>query len=146
MARPGETLQLERIDSTDITASEDRYGRDLSCSERGELQRSATGDYLLIGETANLRQQLAHRLRTEPGALHRHRDYGCAALAYVGQANTTTLQLLIQGAVAQALSADPRVDSVEKVIISLTAESIIAEAELTTRTETTSLAVEVGTL
>lgn len=149
VARPGDMLIIpdgaeQTADST-IT-SDNRFGRDLACDANGYLQGTSSGDLAVVDGSANLVQQLRHRLQTPRGELIRHPLYGCDMHNYVGQAAAPTLAILIQAAVAQALVDDPRVARVEGVSVRQRGDQIEALVNVEARNERIALTVEVGTL
>ena len=86
---------------------EDVYGVDVDLS--GGLINLAAGDYAPIGGGPNLRQALAHRLKTAVGEMLAHPEYGCNAHAVLGMKNMPVIVLMIGGYVRRALQAEPRV-------------------------------------
>jgi len=141
VARPGDRLLVPDVgtDATTTTDVADRYGRDIMADRFGRLTLTAAGDLGLIAGLANLAQQLRHRLRCERGAMVRHPSYGCPAQAYIGQATGPALTALLQSAIAEALTDDPRVGSVGGVDVVTTGEAVLVTAHVVAAGETLDL-------
>lgn len=108
-----------------VSNSDDVYGIDLLL-EGGRVVVSPTGDFATVSGVANLKQALGNRLRTAPGDLMFHPDYGCKVYQLIGQGATPGNDQLAAAFVAQAMLSDPRVSSASSVQASVNGDVISA--------------------
>lgn len=146
VAKPGDSIIIPGIgnQTANTSTADDRYGRDLRCDAQGRLLLTDAGDLDLLDGVANLAQQLRNRLLCERGAMVRHPAYGCDAPAYVGQTTGPTLAALLQGAVASALTDDPRVASVSGITVSTELDSIVVAARVQAQGDSVDISIAVG--
>jgi len=97
-----------------VQIAEDVLGVDAALPA-GQLQANDSGDWSLIAADANLRQALAHRLKTPTGDLLAHPDYGCDTHVLLGLRNRRSVQALLIGYVRRAIAQDPRVAQTDQV-------------------------------
>lgn len=140
VARPGETLLIPG-GSTSERSANDRYGRDLAVDPEAGILFTPEGDIATVGGVANLQQQMRHRLIVSPGGLLRHPDYGNGAQAYVGRESTAAIRALMQSQLATSALDDPRIVSVEQVVITASGTTVTASARLIAASDIVDLSV-----
>ena len=116
--------------NTDATERAQIYERDCKMVKR-RLVVDGSGDIAVSTGTANLTQQLSHRINTPRGQLTRHPDYGCLVWLLQGKVTGPTASLLGAQYVKSAVEADYRVSSV----ISSTAEAVGDATRITATAE-----------
>lgn len=99
-------IPLGRISRAPQSA-EDVLGSDVHLSS-GEIQIGG-GDYALVSSHENLKQALAHRIKTSLGELITHPDYGCNANVAIGMKIRSLSVLMLAGYVRRAILSEPRV-------------------------------------
>lgn len=136
VARYGDTLIVpdgSREIAPDAKTAEEVFGADAAL-ERGLLTADETGDIALLAGRANLKQALEHRVRTAPGELIFHQDYGCEVHRLRGQAVDHLNALLARAYVSKALRQDDRVDSVSSLESEAVGDTIHVDATAETIT------------
>jgi len=88
-----------------------RLGVDLVFDEDGDLLVTPTGDLSMASGVDCLLQDVQDRLRTMPGDLWKHADFGCEANLLLGAPDTPLNRALAQRAIRMALEDEPRIDS-----------------------------------
>lgn len=115
LARPGVLLYGDTLlvpaPTADVspgaTWAEDVFLADVALP--AGLLQVADGDLRVVGGHENLRQALGIRIRTEPGELVFHGDYGCRVHEEKGRRNTPVAALLSRAFVRDAVLDDQRV-------------------------------------
>ena len=87
----------------------EHLGTDLAFDEDGDLLVSASGDLALISGRDCLLRDLADALRTQPGDLFPHPEYGCGLLGMLGANDTPLNRTLAQRFITKTLENDQRV-------------------------------------
>ncbi len=87
----------------------EHLGTDLAFDNDGDLVVSATGDFALVTGRDCLLHDLADALRTLPGELFPHPEYGCGLLGMLGCNDTPLNRALAQRYITQTIERDPRV-------------------------------------
>lgn len=105
------------------------YERDCEMAGR-MLQATDGGDFAVVAGSANLRQQLQHRLDTPRGQMRRHPEYGNLVQRLKGTVNRNTAAMLAAEYTKSTLSADYRVASVESASAQVQADSARVSARV----------------
>lgn len=97
-----------------VQIADDVLGIDAALPQ-GRVAATDSGDWSIISGNANLRQALAHRLKTPTGDLLAHPEYGCDTQLLLGLRNQRSQQALLIGTVRRAIAQDPRVARTDQV-------------------------------
>ena len=97
---------------------------------QGRLSATDGGDWSIIARDANLRQALAHRLKTPTGDLLAHPEYGCDTQLLLGLRNQRSLQALLIGTVRRAIAQDPRVARTDQVRTAAQGDQVYLQAHV----------------
>lgn len=119
-----------------VPLAEDVLGLDVALPQ-GRLAANAAGDWQVIAADANLRQALAHRLKTPTGDLLAHPTYGCDTATVLGLRNQQAMQMLLIHFVRTALAQDPRVQRIDSIHTAARGEQVRIEARVTPVTRNT---------
>ncbi|MDK9699968.1 MAG: GPW/gp25 family protein [bacterium] len=92
-----------------MMAGLEHLGTDLAFDEVGDLLVSASGDLALVSGRDCLLRDLADALRTQPGELFPHPEYGCGMLGMLGANDTPLNRTLAQRFITKTLENDQRV-------------------------------------
>jgi len=87
----------------------EHLGTDLAFDSDGDLLVSASGDLALVSGRDCLLRDLADALRTQPGELFPHPEYGCGLLGMLGCNDTPLNRTLAQRFITKTLENDLRV-------------------------------------
>lgn len=109
----------------------DPFGADVALVQ-GRLAVDAGGDLAVVGSTANLSQALRHALRTDPGELVYHPQYGCMANRLLGKGAGPVNDQLAAFYVKRTLGADRRVASVASSEATVTGDAVEVVASVVT--------------
>lgn len=96
----------------------------------GDLAFSA-GDFAVVVGRDNLRQAIGSLLVSDRGDLIFHPDYGTQIRRMLGSVNGPAAELLAESYTRSALLADPRVKSVNKIVVTSLGDSIGLSVEIT---------------
>ncbi len=88
---------------------EQHLGTDLKFDDLGDLAVSTTGDIALVSGRDCLLGDLADALRTQPGDLFPHPEFGCGLLGMLGVNDTPLNRTLAQRFITKTLENDQRV-------------------------------------
>lgn len=109
----GSKLRVPATVGVPITAADDNEGFERDCIlVRKRLTVDAGGDFAVVAGTANLKQQLTHRINTPMGQARRHPQYGCRVWQLIGKVSGPLAGTLGAGYVRAALLSDYRVAQV----------------------------------
>lgn len=125
----GDWIKIPAPAGTWVT-DEDRgqvFERDCAMSNK-LLAVADDGDLLLVTGSANLTQQLRHRIDTPRGQLRRHPDYGCLLWRLLGTVNGPTAGALGTEYVKSALLAEYRVNRVLSATATIAGDRVQIEA------------------
>lgn len=100
----------------ELTNSKENLGRDVHM-EDGQIIIGTDSDFDIVKYDRNLGQAVKHRLLTVIGELHRHPNYGSDLQLYVGVNRLGLMMVEMQSAVYKALLQEPRIKSVENVVV-----------------------------
>lgn len=120
--------------STSIISNSDTpeqvYERDCQLVKR-RLTDDGNGDFAVVAGTANLTQQLEHRIRTPRGQAMRHPEYGNLIWHLHGKVNGPLLGRLGADYTKACLKADYRVAAVSNATATITGDvlDVVATAE-----------------
>jgi len=120
---PISTPQTTQKDAFIITEdpNRDAYGADIRLDSDGNIVIQESGDIALVSGVDNVVQSINSRLSTPVGAMIKQTAYGFQS--QVGIAGTSMAISYVRMAFVAALMQDPRIDSVENVIIGNVDES-----------------------
>ena len=90
-----------------MSVEQNIYGVDLAMNPNGDLAVSAAGDLGTVGETQVMAQALMLRIRTQPGDLTLHPEYGMD-LPVGGKMDPVATGAELNGKLAQVVKGDPR--------------------------------------
>lgn len=99
------------------------YERDCHLVGR-KLTDDGAGDFAVVAGTANLVQQLRHRVITPRGQARRHPEYGCLVWRLLGTVNGPLAGALGARYVKAALQADYRVSSVTSAVAEVAGDAV----------------------
>lgn len=97
---------------------------------QGRLTAAAAGDWATCSGDANLRQALAHRLKTPTGDLLAHPAYGCDTDRLLGLRHRPVLQVLMIRAIRLAIAQEPRIARAEVVKTAMAGEHLFAQVSV----------------
>lgn len=100
-----------------MVTEEERLGKDvfINYPDDDDLKISSTSDLTAVTGRMNLTQAIVNRLRTAPGELTLHPDYGCRLVLLIGTVpNEFTLNLAKQH-IREALLQEPRVKTIDSI-------------------------------
>ncbi len=100
----------------ELTNSKENLGRDIHM-EDGQIIIGTDSDFDIVKYDRNLGQAVKHRLLTVIGGLYRHPNYGSDLQLYVGVNRLGLMMVEMQSAVYKALLQEPRIKSVENVVV-----------------------------
>lgn len=100
----------------ELTNSKENLGRDVHM-EDGQIIIGTDSDFDIVKYDGNLGQAVKHRLLTVIGELYRHPNYGSDLQLYVGVNRLGLMMVEMQSAVYKALLQEPRIKSVENVVV-----------------------------
>lgn len=100
----------------------DPYGSDIRLDADGNLVIGEAGDVSLISGVKNVIQSIDMRLKTEVGTMIKQSAFGLQA--NVGAAGSSMAIRYIKMAIRAAVMQDPRISSVENMIVSMKSDSI----------------------
>lgn len=89
---------------------------------KGLLQASPTGDFVIVSGRDNLRQALQNNVETPQGQLLWHTWYGSLCDRMIGAVNGPNQALLTESYAAASLKRDPRVSDVDKAVATITGD------------------------
>lgn len=113
------------------TSAEDVLQRDVGLSIRGELIADGSGDFAQAIGRDNLNQALGIRVRTDPGELLFHQEYGCLAPRFVGNPAIAVNALLAKSFVEKAVLEDDRVARIDLATSSISGDTIRIDVQCT---------------
>ena len=88
-----------------------RYlGTDIALDEEGDLIVTPTGDLAVVSSLDCLLQDVQDRLRSLPGDLWKHAEFGCDTNRLLGAPDTPLNRALAQRGIRMALEDEPRID------------------------------------
>lgn len=116
-----EGTRKEQFIFTEDTAR-DPYGCDLALDSDGNLIIRENNDFALVCGIENIKQAIDLRLNTEIGSLIKQSAYGISAQA--GFAGSDMAVRYLKMAIRNTLIQDPRIDSVDNVIVALDADAL----------------------
>lgn len=108
-------------------------GIDIALDVQGGITFDTNGALNTVAGVDNLRQALAIRLNTPYGSVPAHRTYGNRLFEFVGQQQNGYFQNLVRGLVTSALAADPRVEQVTSLTISVSNTAVSVDAQVKPR-------------
>lgn len=114
-----------------VTDDADRgqvYERDCLLVNR-RLTDDGAGDFAVVAGSANLTQQLKHRINTPRGQARRHPEYGCLVWRLLGTVNGPLAGALGAQYVKSALLADYRVSSVQSAVADVQGDAVRVTAK-----------------
>lgn len=103
------------------------FGRDILW-KRGEPSVSPAGDWILVEGEAALSQWVVHCIVTNPGEYATHPNYGVGARAYLRTRDTRASRDELTNRTQSQLVTDPRIDSVEDVVIQRVSDGVLKMA------------------
>ncbi len=106
----------------------DPYGADLRIDENGTIMMSESNDVTLISGVDNVIQAVNMALATPIGSMISQTTFGLAT--QVGVAGTAQALSYARMSVEAALIQDPRIESIENVVVSIDRDTLIASADL----------------
>lgn len=113
----------------------DPYGqvfeRDVHIQDR-RLYESDSGDFAVVAGSANLSQQLQHRIVTPTGQLSRHPGYGCKVYRLLGSVNGPTANILAAGYVKASILSEYRVKTLQSLKAVVNGDKISVTGRVTT--------------
>lgn len=104
------------------------FGTDIALTN-GLLGATASGDFAFVSGRANLQQALKNRVETQQGDLAYHPRFGSLLKSLIGKTSVPAQQLLAASSAKGAVLADPRVSSVDKVVATVSGDSIAVSVE-----------------
>lgn len=107
------------------------FERDVVMDDR-LLRDDGSGDFSVVSGSANLVQQLQHRIATPTGQLSRHPEYGCLLHRLLGVVKGPTANILAAGYAKAAIMSEYRVRSIESLEASAVGDSIQVSATVAT--------------
>ena len=113
---PGAGVNKEQFILTEDIAR-DPYGTDLKIDSSGNLVVQENGDLSLLSGLTNVEQAIDLRLNTVAGSIIKQTAFGITAQA--GTAGTELAIKYLKLAVRNALTQDPRIETVDNMIVSL---------------------------
>jgi phage baseplate assembly protein W len=90
-----------------------------------------TGDFAVVSGRENLKQAINHRIRTDPGELIYHPEYGCKIQRRKGSKNTAVAVLIGRMDVQDALEQEPRLRRINKITTTGSGDVLSAQADVT---------------
>jgi len=90
-------------------------GKDI-CLSDFDIQFTSNQDFLIVENSLNLRQAIIDRLLTNKGE-YNNTLYGSELYKVIGQPRTELLKSQISGYIVEVLNQEPRVQSIENIII-----------------------------
>ena len=129
----GQTIKVPAPPSSPsgVTDPNAVLGTDIALAD-GELVDNGAGDLLAVAGLANFRQAVANRLKTRPGELLFHPDYGCRVFDLLGHGADGAAVQLAASFVASALRADPRTARVERAEAVVQGDAVATSASVVT--------------
>lgn len=112
---PSLSFGLSNPNVLKYTAESDPLGSDIRIDANGNHIVEG-GDFTTIGSVAAMAQAINNRLSTQQGAIILHNAYGL--LIHVGQAASAAAETYVKMAITATLLDDPRVFSVDSVLLS----------------------------
>ena len=101
--------------------SRDPYGTDILLSSTGDLMFQ-DNDFVLVSGVSNVQQAVDLRLNTDVGSLIKQSGYGITAQA--GFAGSSMAIRYLKMAIRSTLMQDPRIESVDNMIVSLGGDAL----------------------
>lgn len=96
------------------------------------LRDDGNGDFAIVTGSANLSQQLLHRIVTPRGQARRHPRYGCLVHRLIGKIGGLAANLLATEYIKSTLLSDYRVNSVESATATIVGDTVTVEARAMT--------------
>ncbi len=90
-----------------------------------DINFNVNNDLILSTISNNLSQAIINRLKTPRGFYSKHPEYGSYLYRVLGKPNIDATKLYARQVIYEALLQEPRVDSVEQIIITYTTETIM---------------------
>lgn len=139
VAKPGDVLALANANFQDKVDTRDEFdrllGTDISLDDKTRQLRwdSTTHDLQTVSGVENLRQACYLKLMTNQGELVYHPTYGDRLLQFVGAANTPVIASMANGILRECILQDPRVFSVENMVVKVQGDTLTAEFRIRVR-------------
>jgi len=113
---PGDGVNKEQFILTE-DFTRDPYGTDIRIDANGDIVIQENSDVALISGIENIQQAIDLRLNTMAGSMIKQSAFGITAQA--GIAGTELAIKYLKTAIRNSLTQDPRIESVENMIVSL---------------------------
>jgi phage baseplate assembly protein W len=97
----------------------------------GRLSVDSNGDLAVLSGRDNLKQALRHLVKTDPGELLFHPDYGCKIQRRVGAKNNAVTLLRGQMDVQDALVSEARLKTIDSITVGSSGDALVVVAQVT---------------